>query len=672
VICCFALNFHGIAFHLTPWSQKIVNGVVKHTYDVQKNGQDATTVLLFREEDLAALNVSYPVPVAQHAQVLDWLSRYNPRAVFVDFAFIDRKPLAEVKQLSDAICRLKRAGTPVYLAVVEPPTHTPPAPGAHATDHAVTSTRAKEESSCYATRGPMTPIEQTESTLIEPSSVLLECAIPVSVKMQSESGVSGVLTYSNGTGAGLEFLPAPAFAMASPELPCCSASQQRRPPPGVGRLQHCVQEQRPMEIVWANGIADFNKKWMDCSSDSPSHALFESLHHDWLAVKLPCPYTRTISVAHLKNSLPPHPHPPEFLDLDVFFALNQKAVFYGAGFQLAGDILISPVYQALPAVYLHAMAYDNLTTYGLEYKRADREAVSGTNRLAWWVDLSLLVLIVVILLFMDSLVSWLKRENVRPLFWWLTLGASILLVTEMAAIGVSSTPGSLARCSGWMSCGWASFVAVPVLTFVLSVLFLSTEPRDPLAGFFRRGLGALVIVVCAWGGFVFLNHTFGLDTALLGLLLAYFLYKLLVARDALAVATAILLVFVSVISYWPFNLGPRNVVAYLLVFELARHIMEHAPGVAERYFMLARWRGSRRPGDWMSWPLVRDLFGLLQIRPEAHHHGHDRPLPRAEALEDTDAPRPADSVNLVPESDNAGSPSDKTTREDICEQGRPA
>ena len=36
-------NFHGISLHLTPWSQAIVNAIVKYTYD--QTGQNKTLVL---------------------------------------------------------------------------------------------------------------------------------------------------------------------------------------------------------------------------------------------------------------------------------------------------------------------------------------------------------------------------------------------------------------------------------------------------------------------------------------------------------------------------------------------------------------------------------------------------------------------------------------------------
>ncbi len=58
-------DFHGISLHLTPWSQAIVNAIVKYTYD--QTGQNKTLVVLFREENLATLRESFPISYARHA-----------------------------------------------------------------------------------------------------------------------------------------------------------------------------------------------------------------------------------------------------------------------------------------------------------------------------------------------------------------------------------------------------------------------------------------------------------------------------------------------------------------------------------------------------------------------------------------------------------------------------
>ena len=192
--------FHGISLHLTPWSQAIVNGIVKYAYP--PTGQIDTTVVLFREENLAELAESFPVSYARHAEVLEALASYGPRAVFVDFAFIDARSPEDQALLARAICDLNARGkVPVYLAA--------PAPSGG----------------------------RDEGARVNPA--LLECAEAVNAQMDVERGVSGVLTYAHGGGTG-GFRWTPAFAMYD-----AYARVESKP-----RLS--PEDAQPMEIIWGN------------------------------------------------------------------------------------------------------------------------------------------------------------------------------------------------------------------------------------------------------------------------------------------------------------------------------------------------------------------------------------------------------------------------------------
>jgi CHASE2 domain-containing sensor protein len=523
--------FHGISLHLTPWSQAIINGIVKYSY--RTTGQDDTTVVLFREENLRDLNESYPVSYRSHADVLEALAAYKPRAVFVDFAFVDRRSKAEIDQLSEAICTLAKAHTSVYLALP------PPLPG------------------------------QTESSPIAPE--LLACATPVSARRDTDYGTSGVLTYDRGEKTRTGLLPSPAFAMA---------------PKGLGVKPDDAQA---MEVVWGNGVAPLNLKWMTCEAESPFSHLFHVLRHDPMSVKLRCPYTRTISVAQLLGSSS---------DPDIQAALEGRAVFYGAAFQLTGDRVTSPVYEELPGVYLHAMAYDNLKTFGSHYKRAYRETVilslSGRHivvSLTAIVDALLLLFTVAILLLVETPLAPVTKlrdqlARVASPVERFALGAAALLV----ALGVAM-PKTLPT---------VLLSLVPLLV-VAAVVHLapvvverpSSVPRD----FLRGGAWGLVIIVASVSAFLAIDRRLGLDAALLLVLLpAYFLYKVLIARDILFVATSVLLIVASLVAFWLLDLGPRNVIAYVAFFEVARHLIAHAREAAEKYEALRK--EHRAPSAW--------------------------------------------------------------------------
>ncbi len=240
----FFFVFHGLSFHLTPWSQAFINAIVKYAYDPRgENGQQDTTVLLFREENLQDFRTHYPVPYRIHAQVLEALSIYAPRAVFVDFVFVDAREGDQVEELAQSVCILSEAGTKVFLA---------------APVKAVLGNTVREE--------------------------LLKCAQRASPHMDREQGVSGVLTYANGAWDGEDFLPSAAFAVAADKL-------------GID-----PRRAEPLEIIWGKGVAELNRKWMKCEDPTLLQVFKATLFHGPLATKLSCPYTRTLSVNHLLNS----------------------------------------------------------------------------------------------------------------------------------------------------------------------------------------------------------------------------------------------------------------------------------------------------------------------------------------------------------------------------------
>ena len=517
--------FHGISLHLTPWSQAIVNGIVKYAYPPA--GQDDTTVVLFREENLVELAESYPVSYARHAEVLEALSVYRPRAVFVDFAFIDARSSEEQAVLGRAICDLNARGeVPVYLAA--------PAPSAGQDQGAPINAR------------------------------LLECAEPVNAQMDVERGVSGVLTYLHGSGAST-FRWTPAFAMYDARERLASRPRFR------------PEAAQPMEIIWGNLGSPLNESWMHCSSEGALSHLFNILRENPLAAKRTCPHTHTISVVHL---LGPH-------NEGVRRAVEGKAIFYGGNFQMVGDRVISPVYDDLPGVYLHAMAYDNLVTFGSSYKRADHHGIS----LSSVVNGLLLLFTVVLLLLVDKPPAFARAllgqlATVSPWIKWLALGVALLLVGITIAF-----PTSLA----------AVLLLLPLLLGVVAILHLAaTRPPQPASArqFLRVcALGVGILVVAA-AMFLVVDTRYGIEAGLLLVVLpGYFIYKALVARDVLFVATSGLLVGAAIVSFLPpINLGPRNIVAYVAFFEIARHLMRRADEAAEKYFALRR--AHPRAGEW--------------------------------------------------------------------------
>lgn len=531
-------NFHGISLHLTPWSQAIVNAIVKYTYDA--TGQEKTLVVLFREENLATLKESFPISYARHAEVLEALAVYEPAAVFVDFAFIDKRPGQDVAPLSAAICALQASGVAVYLAAS-------PLSGNAGGD----GLRDGLDRSCFT---------------------------PVDVQMDTEIGASGVLTYRACKNIAASCEPAgllwtPAFAMAAPQVGLARADGQQ------------------MEIIWGNRVSALNESWMDCTSDGTLVHLRQMLKENPLASKRKCPHTNTISVVHLLGRF------DQTLKDQV---VKGNTVFYGGSFEMAGDRVISPVFDDLPGVYLHAMAYDNLLTFRKDYKRAEQHGLS----LSRVVNGLLLLFTIVLLLLVDKPPAFARRllgrlGTVSPRVKWATLAVAVACVALTAFTRTSVL---------------AILLLVPLLLGVVAVLHLAAthpERRPSARQFLWSGFLGATILLGAILLFLGVDARYGIEAALLLVVLpGYFVYKALVARDVMFVATTVLLIGAAVVSFLPpINLGPRNIVAYVAFFELARAFMRRADAAARRYFTLraeqpdpASWgvgAGTLKTMDWV-------------------------------------------------------------------------
>jgi hypothetical protein len=310
-----------------------------------------------------------------------------------------------------------------------------------------------------------------------------------------------------------------------------------------------------------------------------------------LASKRKCPHTNTISVVHLLGRF------DQTLKDQV---VKGNTVFYGGSFEMAGDRVISPVFDDLPGVYLHAMAYDNLLTFRKDYKRAEQHGLS----LSRVVNGLLLLFTIVLLLLVDKPPAFARRllgrlGTVSPRVKWGTLAVAVACVALTAFTRTSLL---------------AILLLVPLLLGVVAVLHLAAthpERRPSARQFLWSGFLGATILLGAILLFLGVDARYGIEAALLLVLLpGYFVYKALVARDVMFVATTVLLIGAAVVSFLPpINLGPRNIVAYVAFFELARAFMRRADGAARRYFTLraeepdpASWgvgAGTLKTMDWV-------------------------------------------------------------------------
>ena len=185
-----------------------------------------------------------------------------------------------------------------------------------------------------------------------------------------------------------------------------------------------------------------------------------------------------------------------------------------------------------------------------------------------------------------------------PRIKWATLGVAVACVALTAFTRTSLL---------------AILLLVPLLLGVVAVLHLAAthpERRPSARQFLWSGFLGVAILLGAILLFLGVDARYGIEAALLLVVLpGYFVYKALVARDVLFVATTVLLIGAAVVSFLPpINLGPRNIVAYVAFFELARAFMRHADarpavlhpaGRAARSGELGRRRRHLEAMDWV-------------------------------------------------------------------------
>lgn len=109
-------------------------------------------------------------------------------------------------------------------------------------------------------------------------------------------------------------------------------------------------------------------------------------------------------------------------------AIKHKAIFYGTDFTGLHDTVSSPVQGLLPGVFLHAMALDNLMTWGPDYMKASDSFSDLLSYLAWaitsfviagivavcrntWVRVSTLVLLLFVFIAVMTLVFHYEPSN---------------------------------------------------------------------------------------------------------------------------------------------------------------------------------------------------------------------------------------------------------------------
>lgn len=309
--------------------------------------RDQITVLLYDQSFLDMSSSAWPVSYREHADQLLRLvedPRARPKAIMLDVTFGQMRDDPTVDLLQQALCRIQREfKVPVFLAALAAPQGLVLRPGLEA--------RPAGAEACFTLVGvDYLPDPLDGVAWSYPLSRHLSTAAGQPPSWESGPGPADAIHYRSA-----------AMAMAQDAA-------------GLALGAETV----PMALVWGLVSAEQAERPTLCRPGQPDWqrlvpGVLRQLWEDAPTAPL-CPYHRTLSVAQM-GSLPE--------DLLATY-LGGKYVLVGAQVPGYNDFAHSPVHgNTLPGVLMHAMALDNLLTYGGNYKLHAEWTLPPAAELVW-------------------------------------------------------------------------------------------------------------------------------------------------------------------------------------------------------------------------------------------------------------------------------------------------
>lgn len=325
----------------------------------------------------------------QHARILERMRRARPQALFIDFQFQVRRHDPSISALMQSLCSYKADGIPVFMA-------------------------AAPESSNGRLRPELEDLLDAQQR---------SCFEKVSVGYQAAGTDRIAWTYPLRSEVGGETLPSAALAMA----------QVMR-----GETLQVGDDRTVMGLDWASSSRHLGPSWRQPSlagaalgaaraagdaaagqpeqpagePDPPRHYCRAPSFSDIIPLQAflarlllikpdtrpTCPLHESVEASWLTAAKTPEQ--TTLLDDQ----LRARAVFYGGTFDSA-DFVTTPLHGALPGVYLHAQATDNLVRYGNAWRHPDIAGPFDTSSELPILALSFFIVALAFLLG-RGLVSW--------------------------------------------------------------------------------------------------------------------------------------------------------------------------------------------------------------------------------------------------------------------------
>lgn len=308
------MNPFGFSDMTQRYTQDISNLLITGPHLYPTTGRDKVSVALIEEETLHSQDMPWPWNYSAHSRALESILIYKPKAVVVDFLFMDSRPDETISNLVETIARYKKAGVPLYF-----------------------------EGGILLPYG-MKPLRKE---LADTGVAILDPSIKVYDGVVRQYPVTGHCYGKDGIAPG-----------ACPSLALRVYSDNFREHP-------LVPLKGLMEIVWGTETDPMNLKWRSytddegqkrpCSDKSANVLLriYRAFFDKSTAISH-CPYNAIVPVEALLRGSD---------DADIPPLLTGRVVFYGAALQGAQDNSVTPVGGLQPNVFVHAMALDNLITF---------------------------------------------------------------------------------------------------------------------------------------------------------------------------------------------------------------------------------------------------------------------------------------------------------------------
>lgn len=414
---------------------------------------DAAVVLLLNESALDARGERWPASLRFHAQVLEELATFGPRAIFVDFLMVQAQPADDRVVFARTLSTLQKEGVRTYMAVTT------------ADDLALVLPQPGETG------------EPADDSRIGPISLT-----PVSVRKLSDGSdfvnrrYPGWDTSSSAAPRGTARPRSAAFAIYCDEVPAapaCSDLEARR----------LAGDDYSFDLIWGVAPHPANQSWNAGACHEMNRIRQSVMGSGVGAGATPgCVHIATLFAQTLLGGAGPA---GGLSNAELESLLEGRTVFYGGNYRASGDLVHTGIHTTLPGIYYHAMAYDNLVAFEgrpkvrREYRR-DGFLLAIYDLLVLLSLSSLFVLRQRALVRLDRQGTRAVRDEARPLERW--------------AVALSAIPTGLlvlGACSVLVLIGlnpqWRALTLVIAAAVALGVE-VAGRPRQPLGTVLARGL----------------------------------------------------------------------------------------------------------------------------------------------------------------------------------------